>query len=241
MLNRQQDATEHSKTRGLDGAEDEPASRGRPRRAAQQNRIKAKAFAGKHPETYDSLGSMDDESDATSSGNEWREGGDEDEPDDQLDEEEDEDVDMSDNSGSEDEDDSRQSLVVSLRYVKGGSSPPNQDTRNGPAISGDHNIPSMATYDSKGPSSAADGPNKASHDASKPTQDAAPPLYSRSIQQPQLLRHAVPTEQTAHALPTDPRPQVGHSGANAPIAPHDYRNAFQSNHSQSEEHSTPTA
>lgn len=227
MLSGQQDAAEHSKIHGLDGAEDaededELASRGRPRRAAQQNRVKAKVLSGKPTEAYDSLGSMDDESDATSSGNEW-DGGDEDEPDDHVDdEEEDEDVDMSDNSGpEEDEDDSRQSLVVSLRYVKSGLSPSSQDTRNGPAISADHSIPLMATSDSKGPPEGAnplDGLTKSSNDAPKPTQDA---VYSRSTQQSPLLRHAVPTEHAApaqYAPPTDPRLQVGHSGQSAPIA-----------------------
>lgn len=91
-LSRQQGATQHSKVGSLDGAEhekdedeDEPVSRGRPRRAAQQNRAQVKTPSGKHTGGYDSLASIDDESDATSSGNEW-DGGDEDEPDDHVDE-----------------------------------------------------------------------------------------------------------------------------------------------------------
>ena len=74
MFTGQQNVPEHSKIGDIDGAEDdvdEPRSRGRPRRAVQQNSIKAKTFSRKHTEGYDSLGSMDDDSAATSIWNEW--------------------------------------------------------------------------------------------------------------------------------------------------------------------------
>ena len=230
MLSGQQDATEHSKPGDLDEAEnddeDEPRSHGRPRRAAQNNRNKAKPFSGKHTEGYDSLGSMDDESDATSTGNEW-DGGDEDEPDDHIDdEEEDEDIDMSDNSGAdEEEDDPRQSLVVSLRYTKSRRSPPSQDTRNGLAVSGDHSISPMTTTSSKRPSEtpySTDGPTKSLNIVSKSTQDAAPTEPFRSTQQSAPLRlaslagHGASAQDAAR---TDPRPQVSHSSQSTPVAP----------------------
>ena len=218
MLSGQQDATEHSKIVGSGGAEDdededEPVSRWRPRRAAQQNRVKAKPPSRKHTEGYDSLGSMDDESDATSSGNEW-DGGDEDEPDDHVDdEEEDEDVDMSDNSvAEEEEDDPRQSLVVSLRYMKSHPSPRSQVMRNGPA----HGIPQMTTSNSKGPS-----------------ETAYPPLHHAV-----LTEHVVPVQ---YAAPTDPCSQVGHSGQTTPVAPEKNHTSYHPKHSQPEEHPTPTA
>ncbi|KAF6241731.1 hypothetical protein HO173_000443 [Letharia columbiana] len=189
MLSGQQDTTGHSRIGDLDGAEhdddeDEPVNRGLPRRAARQNRVKTKPLSGKHTEVNDSLGSMDDESDATSSGNEW-DGGDEDEPDDHVDDdEEDEDVDMSDNSGAEEDgDDPRQSLVVSLRYIKSRPSPPSQDTPKVAAISKDHSIAQMTSGNSKGSSETAystDDLTKPLQDAPKSTQDAAHTQYSRS-------------------------------------------------------------
>lgn len=238
MLSGQQDATGHSRIGDLDGAEhdddeDEPVNRGLPRRAARQNRVKAKPLSGKHTEVNDSLGSMDDESDATSSGNEW-DGGDEDEPDDHVDDdEEDEDVDMSDNSGAEEEgDDPRQSLVVSLRYIKSRPSPPSQDTPNVAAISEDHSIAQMPSSNSKGSSETAystDDLTKPLQDAPKSTQDAAHTQYSRS------------TATAKYAAPTDPRLQAGHSGQSTPIAPEKYHTPFHPNHSQPEEHPAPTA
>ncbi|CAD6582936.1 MAG: hypothetical protein ASARMPRED_001106 [Alectoria sarmentosa] len=236
MLSAQQDATEHSRSVGLDGAEDdededEPVSRGRPRRAAPLKRVKAKPLSGKRTDGYDSLGSMDDESDATSSGNEW-DGGDEDEPDDHVDdEEEDEDVDMSDNSGAEeDEDDPRQSLVVSLRYMKSHSTPPSQDTRNGPAISEDRRQ-TPTTSNSKGLSanekaSTTDSLTKSLHDAPKPTQ------YSTSTQQSAALHHAV---FTGHGS------QARHSGQNTPVILEKDLTPLHPNHSQPEEQSAPMA
>lgn len=256
MLSRQQDVTEHSRIGDLDGAEDnkdedededEPVSRGRPRRATQQSRVKAKHLFKKHTEGYNSLGSMDDESDMTSSGIEWDEE-DEDEPDDRIDdEEEDEDADMSDNSGAgEEEDDPLQSLVVSLRYKKSRPSPPSQDPRNGLATFEDHSILKMTTDNSKGPPETAystDGLTKSLKDAPKPTQDAAPNQYSRSTHQSAPISHAVLTESAApaqYAAPTNPRPQVGHPGQSIQSAPEQDHNAFQSNRSQPEEHPAPT-
>ena len=216
MWSGQQDATDHSKIVSSgraedDEDEDEPVSRGRPRRAAQQNRVKAKPPSRKHTEGYDSLGSMDDESDATSSGNEW-DGGDEDEPDDHVDdEEEDEDVDMSDDSVAEEEEgDPRQSLVVSLRYTKSHRSPPSQDTRNGPA----HGIPQMTTSNSMGPS-----------------ETACPPLHHAA-----LTGHVVPVQ---YAAPTDPRSQIGHSGQATLVAPEKDHTSYHLKNSQPEEHQTP--
>lgn len=242
VLSGQQEATESSKIGGLDGAkddqdedEDEPVSRGRPRRAAQQNRVKAKPRSRKHTEGYDSLGSMDDESDATSSGNEW-DGGDEDEPDDHVDDDdEDEDVDMSDNS--EEQEYPRQTLVVSLRYTKSRPSPPSQDTRNGPAISEDHSNPPMTTGNSNGPSKDAystDSLNELSNDA--PTQDAAPTQYSRPIQQAAPLHHAAPAQ---HAAPIDPQSQVVHSGSSTRIAPEKDHTSLNPNHSVSQPEERP--
>ena len=191
MLSGQQETTERSRTGGSNEAEvdedkDGPVARGRPRRAAQQNKIKAKAFSRKHTEGYDSLGSIDDDSDATSSGNEW-DGGDEDEPDDHVDdeeeeeEEEEEDVDMSDNSGAEEEeeeDNPQQSLVVSLRYTKKHRSPLSQDAQNGlPAKPENHSITPKPISNAKGPlSETAHSIEKLtnfSHDA---------PKYSRSTE-----------------------------------------------------------
>lgn len=249
MLSGQQDATRQSKIGGPDGAEDdedEPVSRGRPRRAVQQNRVKAKLTSRKHTGGYDSMGSTDDESDATSSGHEW-DGEDEDEADDHVDEEEDEDIDMSDNSGAEEEEDSRQSLVVSLRYMKSCPYPPSQDTRNGPALSEDHSIPPMTSGDPKKPSARADstaGLTKFLTDAPKPTPDAALTQYSRSTQLSAPLQHAVLTEHAAPAqydTHTNSRPQVGHSGQGMPIAPENDHTPFHPNHSLSEEHPAPTA
>ena len=136
MLSGQQDGTEPERSSGMDGADEEdgePISRVRPPRAA----VQGKPRAGRHIDGYNALDEMDDESDATSSGNEW-EGGADDEPDDQADDDddEDEDIEMSDDDGgdvvleeeSEDGGDKRASgLVVSLRYSKIGSSPLSRD------------------------------------------------------------------------------------------------------------------
>ena len=221
MLSGQQDAAQQSRNDELVNAEDDedehehgPVSRGRPRRAAQQNRVKAKPLAREHAEEYNSLGSMDDESDATSSGNEWN-GGDGDEPDDHIDddddEEDDEDVDMSENSvAEEDDDDLPQTLVVSLRYKRSRPFSPSQDTQNGSTISKDHSILPMTSDNPKEPPESA-----YLQDAPKSTQDAAPNQYSRSGHQSGLLSPAV-----QYNAPTDPRPQVGRPGQSPPNAEH---------------------
>ena len=221
MLSGQQDATEPSGIGGSNEAEvdegkDEPVARGRPRRAAQQNKMKAKAFSRKQAEGYDSLGSIEDESDATSSGNEW-DGGDEDEPDDHIDddddddeeEEDEEDVDMSDNSvAAEEEDDPQQSLVVSLRYTQKHQVPSSQDTPNGPpAKPENHSTTPTPTGSSKVPPpplsetapSTTEHVPQSSHHAPKPTQDAAPTPHSRSTE------HAARGQYPASS---DPKPQV---------------------------------
>lgn len=112
-------------TDGTDEAEEEPESTGRPRRSAYRNGDGQKPGGRQHIEGYNSVDSMEDESDATSSGGEWQ-GGDDDEVDDNIVEDEDDvDADMSDNEASnvdgEDGSDGygrRRSLVISLRYQK---------------------------------------------------------------------------------------------------------------------------
>ena len=222
----QQDATQQSRNDELERAEDNedededeeengPVSRGRPRRAAQQNRVKAKPLAREPAEEYNSLESMDDESDATSSENEW-DGGDGDEPDDHIDddeEDEDEDVDMSENSVAEeeeDDDDLPQTLVVSLRYKRSRPFFPGQDTQNGSTISKDYNLLSMTSNKPKEPTESA-----YLQDAPKSTQDAAPNQYSTSGHQSGLLSPAV-----QYTAPTDPQPQVGRPGRSPPKAEH---------------------
>lgn len=226
MLSGQQDAMAHSRVAEMGAAEDdedadEPRFGGRPRRAAQQNRTKAKPFSRKHTEGYDSLESMGDESDATSSGNEW-DGGDEDEPDEQIDdEEEDEDVDMSDDSGAEEDEDLRQSLVVSLRYMKSRRSPASQHTQNGPAVSEDHNNSLMNTSNSK---KLSETPYSADS-LTEPTQDVAPTSP---------LHHGPLTEHVA------PAHQINHSSREPLVAPpeKDHMNLY-SDYSQPEENPTP--
>ena len=243
MLDRQQDGTEHPGTGEMDAAEDdedEPRSRGRPRRAAQQNRSNVKAFTRKHTKGYDSLGSMDDESDATSTGNEW-DGGDEDEPDDNIDDEdEDEDIDMSDDSRAEDEeDDPRQSLVVSLRYMKRGQSTASQDTRNGPAVSEDDGTSPVTTSNFKEPSETP----HSKYGLNKPTQDATPTQYSRPTLQYTPSHQApltAPFSAAEYAPSTAPKPQVGHSGGGTSVAlPEKDQIRFHQDYSQPEEKSTP--
>ncbi len=237
MLRGQQDAMEQPRTDGInevDQDEDEPVARGRPRRAAQQNRIKVKTFARKRTEGYDSLGSMDDESDATSSGNEW-EGGDEDEVEDHIDdEEEDEDVDISDNSmAQEEDDDPRQSLVVSLRYTKSRLSSPSQESRIGPTAFKDHITSLMTINNSKGPSEMASSTDKAIESLNNVPKPTRPSLHSP---------RALPTEHTApgqYATLTDPQPQVSHSGQSMPFPPEKDLTSIRPEYSPSEEHATP--
>lgn len=117
---------------GVEDHEERTRPRGRPRRAAQQFESKPKARPLKHIEGYNSLDSMDYESDATSSGGEWN-GGDDEEADDHVnDEEEDEDLEMSgddEDKATDEEEEERQSLVVSLRYLKNPTKSLPDDTR----------------------------------------------------------------------------------------------------------------
>ena len=243
MLGGQQDGTEHAGIGEMDAAEDDedgPRSRGRPRRAAQQNRSNVKAFSRKHTKGYDSLGSMDDESDATSTGNEW-DGGDEDEPDDNIDDEdEDEDIDMSDESKAEDEeDDPRQSLVFTLSNVKRRQSPASQDTRNGPAVSEDHGISPVTISSFK----KASEKSNSTYGLNKPTQDATLTHYSRPTPQSTPLHQApltAPLLTAEHATSTAPKPQIGHSSRGTPVAlPGKDTVQFHQDYPQPEEKSTP--
>ena len=132
MLSGRADASETRSNGGMEAVEgddeDPPMSRGRARGATQQNGARPKPQPRKHIEGYNSLDSMDDESDAASSGG-W-DGGDDDESDDHVeDDEEDEDVEMSDaeeNDSEEEDDNAHRSLVVSLRYLKSQQSPPGE-------------------------------------------------------------------------------------------------------------------
>ena len=178
---------------------------------------------------------MDDESDATSTGNEW-DGGDEDEPDDNIDDEdEDEDIDMSEDSIAEDEeDDPRQSLVVSLRYVKRGQSPASQDMRNGPVVS------PVTTSNFKGPSETP----HSTYSLEKSTQESTPTPYSRPTLQSTPLHQApltAPLSTVEYATSTAPKPQVGHSSRGTPVALSEKdHNQFHQDYPQREEKSTPS-
>lgn len=125
----QVDAPRQTSLIGMDGIEDaneQTISHGRPRRAAQHPERKLKARSLKNIEGYNSLDSMDDESDATSSGGGWDGGADEGADDQVDDEEEDEDLEMSgddEDKALDEEDELQPSLVVSLRYLKKFSMP----------------------------------------------------------------------------------------------------------------------
>ena len=153
MLSGHADPTEIHAISGVDGADEDeeegPISRGRPRRAAQQNGVRPKPRARKHIEGYNSLDSMDDESDAAYSGG-WDGGDDESEDHAEDEEEEEEEEDDDDDDGDiemsdmeeididEEEDKVQQSLVVSLRYMKSHSSPPTEETQGDTALAKDH-------------------------------------------------------------------------------------------------------
>lgn len=148
MLSGQQVITERPNLRGLDGAHDDelrPESRGRPRRIAQQNGVESVPRSRRYTKGYNSLDSMDEESDATSSGREWADGDDE-ELDDRMDDE-DEEVETSDNEVFEGEGASvQQSLMVSLRYKKSSLSHPSQNVPKGRLISEDRSdLPDILT------------------------------------------------------------------------------------------------
>ncbi|KAL9127873.1 MAG: hypothetical protein Q9217_003338 [Psora testacea] len=128
MLSGHHKPTEADSGSGMDVADDEDHEpiRGRARRAAHTNGVKPEVRAREAVDDFGSSDSVDDASDATSSGQEW-DGGDDDDPDDQLDEEEDEqEIEVSDEGASRtnfEDTDAHRSLVVSLRYAKVGSSP----------------------------------------------------------------------------------------------------------------------
>lgn len=141
VLSGQQNDAEQRSSENADAAVEghgEPVARGRPSRAAQPPEA-SRPRGGKHIEGYNSLDEMDDESEATSSGNEWDGGDEDDDADDQADDEdEDEDIDPSDEDdvmedASSDKEHGRRSgsLLVSFRYSKNGSSPPAQPVVNG--------------------------------------------------------------------------------------------------------------
>lgn len=116
----------------LDGGSDNVLLKGGPRRSAQKNGIKARPRTQRNDYGYDSADERNDESDVTSSGNEWQ-GGDN-EADDNTNDEED-DIDMSDVEGSEEgglngmPDKAPQNcLMVTLRYAKGNSLPSKVNT-----------------------------------------------------------------------------------------------------------------
>ena len=132
---------------------------------------------------------------------------------------------MSDSPGAEEEEgDSRQSLVVSLRYRTSRIPPSSQDMRNGSAIYEDHSFPSIMTSNSEGSPETAystDALAKSWNGAPKSTQDAALTQSWRSTQRPPPLHHAILTENAAsthHTAPTDPQPRVKDSSQGMPIA-----------------------
>ena len=149
MLSGHQDETAPPSSEGNDGVVDDiegtkPPPAGRSSRAARASTA-TRPRGGKHIEGYNSLDEMDDESEASSSGNEWDGGNDNDEPDDQADDEdeedeenEDADLEMSEDVNSADEDEDgdgherrSRSLLVSLRYQKHESSPQPKPQENG--------------------------------------------------------------------------------------------------------------
>ena len=120
-----QDNLDEQNRGSLGGAiddETEKAPHARPHRSVQYSTILSKGPASKQHKGYESLDPVDDESDATTSGREW-EGGDSEEPDEPLEEEEDDDGIETSNSNDGEEEDPRQSLVVSLRYMRSISIP----------------------------------------------------------------------------------------------------------------------
>lgn len=151
MVAGQGDASKKSTLGGMDGAEggdDEEQFRSHQRsgRTARQMDAKSRVHTRKHIEGYNSLDSMEDESDATSSGGDW-DGGDDEEVDDRAGEEEDDDdLEMSDDDGKaiDEEEEPPSSLVVSLRYVKSRSKLPPGPTQQ---ESQHPTVPSAATLD----------------------------------------------------------------------------------------------
>ena len=162
MLTGQANTSRQPSISGMDGAhgeDDEPPHLDRPRRTVQQNGSRPKAFTRGNIDDYNVLDSMDDESDASLSGDEWV-GGDDDEPDimneDDEDDEDDE-AEMSDNRAStseEDVDAVSSSLVVSLRYKKNRLLPPHRRTPESTDIVKDSRNPLKSPISLKIPSEA---------------------------------------------------------------------------------------
>ena len=141
MVSGQMDASEQQRSEDLDGASNENialVTNGSPQRSGQLSRVKLKLGSVKHPDEYDSLESMGDGSDVTSSGGEWEEGDDE-EPDEPMEDDDNDDIEMSDEDDRGHEE-LPQSLVVSLRY-KSHSIPPGEDRGGNERISRDLSIP----------------------------------------------------------------------------------------------------
>lgn len=214
MLSGQANSLEIRSIGGMDGADEDdeegPVSRGRPRRAGLQNEALPKARPRKHIEGYNSLDSMDDESDAASS--EGWDGRDDESEDHAEDDEEEEDVEMSDGEekdSEEEEDDVQQSLVVSLRYMKSHSSPPNQQTQRDRAISKDRNPqPSM-------PSIAATNSNMTQPTSTQET------YYGGSVSKDHSQPPSIPSDFGNHSLTSRPGVLPKELAHNAPIPSQD--------------------
>ena len=172
---------------GLDGAADdeaEPKSRGRSLLVPQK--IRSQTQRGED----DSLGSMDDESDVTSSEGEW-EGGDDEDPDEPVeDEDDDEDIEMS------DEQDPQQSLIVSLRYLKSHSTPPMDNTCSNGDFSNYTSVPSNKTFNPDASNSSSLAPP-----ASNSTQ---PALREDSHDRPPIVQPNSPSTIINPPIPSKP-------------------------------------
>lgn len=174
MLSGQADALEHANSNGVtqtDEDDQKPSLRG-----GSGPRVKARP--GEHIEGYNELDEMDDESDGPSSGNEWDSGAD-DEPEDPTDEEE-EDIEMSDDDeiiakeeGDVEDDHTSQSLMVSLRYSKLGSSPISANATNETPAT-EQNTP--AAFHQHHDTQHAVSPTK-SNEHSQPVAGSAKPLH----------------------------------------------------------------
>ncbi|KAL9001606.1 MAG: hypothetical protein Q9188_005425 [Gyalolechia gomerana] len=134
MANIQYDQEQAPSVGGLDRTGDDDEAPALGLRAGRVTRNRGRR-QGRHAQDSDSIGGMDDESDATSSGHEWDggDGGDDDEADEFADDgkdEDDMDGDVSEDELVSDKDPHLQpSLVVSLRYPKPASSTPSSIPR----------------------------------------------------------------------------------------------------------------
>ena len=216
MLSGQTEGSDQPGLSGLDGAEDDveqPVLRGRPRRTTQPNGAQSKARSRKHIDGYNSLDSMDDESDATSSGGGW-DGEDDDDADDHAEDEDDDDVEMSDDEASlangvevadeEDGDDDQKSLVVSLRYSKPQASPLPEKTRNVQSSSKYYSTPPSIPVTSNS-TSGLSYPTQISVD---PPKDVASAPSKNDSDSPQLVNSAIQSQydntvQSQAATPND--------------------------------------